>query len=96
MTEVKRYNGRMSRRDTAIPAGFMYNMVKGEDYDALQAKLQATEKLLMEQIDSYERVATVLTRDPYDDRDGVSFHIDDLKRLMALPSGTTLYIKVNK
>lgn len=38
MSDVKRYSGQMMLGDTAIPAGFMRGMVKGDDYDALLAE----------------------------------------------------------
>jgi hypothetical protein len=36
-------------------------------------------------------IATVLSPDPYDDRDGVRFSLKDWERLNSLPSGTSIY-----
>lgn len=47
MSDVKRYNGQMMLGDTAIPAGFMRGMVKGDDYDALLANSEKTRIALL-------------------------------------------------
>ena len=44
----------------------------------------------------YQPIATKQVSDPYDERDGVWFSMDDLKKLQELPPGTVLYVKVER
>lgn len=47
---------------------------------------------LRNQIQCYEHIATVLTPDPYDERNGPYFSQDDLKKINDLKSGDMIYV----